>query len=127
LIKIDSNGNEQPNKPIINGPNTGKTSETYDYSISSTNPNGDDVFYNIDWGDAINTGWIGPYSSGRYVTVNHNWSVDGTYLLKVKSKDIYDEESEWATLEISMPKQNKIYHIYDNVTIEIRGGIVLNL
>ena len=107
LIKMDSDGNEHPNKPIINGPGNGKTSETCYYSISTTDPNDDEIFYYIDWGDLNNTGWIGPYSSGKYITANHNWSIDGTYLLKVKSKDIFEAESEWATLEVSMPK-NKV-------------------
>ena len=28
----------------------------------------------------------------------------GSYILKVKAKDMYDAESEWTTLEVSMPR-----------------------
>ena len=48
------------------------------------------------------------------------WILKTDELGNVEAIDTLGAESDWASLEISMPKQN---HIYDNVTIEIKGGI----
>jgi len=92
----------------IYGPNKGINGVNYNFTISATDPENDDVFYMIDWGDGDNTGWIGEFKSGENITVHHIWEKTGTYVIKMKAKDIHDVESEWATLEVSMPK-NKPY------------------
>jgi hypothetical protein len=33
----------------------------------------------------------------------HSWSTKGTFTIKVKAKDIYGLESDWATLTVTMP------------------------
>jgi len=65
--------------------------------------NGDDVYYYIEWGEYSNAGeWIGPYSSGEQIILTHTWD-KGTYTIKAKAKDVYDQESEWGYLEVSVP------------------------
>jgi hypothetical protein len=100
----------KPNKPEKpSGPITGKTGEEYTFSTSTTDPNGDDVFYWFDWGDGNNSGWLGPYNSGNEGSASHNWSVQGNFEIKVKAKDVYDFESDWSDpLPLIMPK-NKPY------------------
>jgi hypothetical protein len=100
----------KPNKPEKpSGPITGKTGEEYTFSTSTTDPNGDDVFYWFDWGDGNNSGWLGPYNSGNEGSASYNWSVPGNYNIKVKAKDVYDFESDWSDpLPLIMPK-NKPY------------------
>jgi hypothetical protein len=100
----------KPNKPEKpSGPITGKTGEEYTFSTSTTDPNGDDVFYWFDWGDGNNSGWLGPYNSGNEGSASYNWSVPGNYEIKVKAKDVYDFESDWSDpLPLIMPK-NKPY------------------
>jgi len=61
------------------------------------------VSYFIDWGDDTNTGWIGPYTSGDQITESHTWSTKGTYMVKAKAKDPFGNESDWATLRVTMP------------------------
>jgi len=99
---------EPPNTPEISGSTNGKAGEEYDYTFITTDPDGDNVSYWIDWGDDDNTGWIGPYSSDEEVTLSHTWSEQGTYTIKAKAKDIYDAESNWAELGVSMPKDRAI-------------------
>ena len=56
---------------------------------------------------ALNTssGWLGPYTSGQPIIVNHTWSKKGTYYLKAKAKDDKGAESyDWRTLEVSIPR-----------------------
>jgi len=73
-----------------------------------TDHDGNDIWYSIDWGDGVTEEWIGPRDSGREITMNHTWYSRGTFQIKVKVKDVFDEESDYATLEVSMPK-NKPY------------------
>jgi len=103
---LDIEGNTPPEKPIITGDTRGKPGEEYEYTISSTDVDGDTLYYFIDWDDGNTEGWLGPYESGEEIIVSHIWSEEGRYTVKAKAKDI--EESEWGTLEISMPK-NKPY------------------
>ena len=97
-----------PNKPNTpQGKTSGKTGEEYNYQTSTTDPNGNQIFYKWDWGDEI-TEWDGPYDSGETITASHIWNEQGDYQIKVKAKNTYDKESEWSDpLSISMPK-NKI-------------------
>jgi PKD repeat protein len=96
-------GNEPPAPPTITGPAKGKIGVPTEYNFTTTDSDGDKVYYFIDWGDHTNSSWIGPYSSGDIVTKSHTWSTKGTYTIKAKAKDIYGNESGWATLSVTMP------------------------
>ena len=96
--------NTPPTTPIIAGPTWGKFGKEYKYTFVSTDPDGDKVYYYIDWGDGKYTDWRGPYNSGKQVTLSHTWNENGTYTIRAKAKDVHDIGSEWGTLEISMPK-----------------------
>lgn len=98
--------NNPPSAPNIEGTHKGKTNEVYDYVLSADDPQKNEVSFYIDWGDSTYE-MIGPVSSGEKLSINHTWKSDGEYLIKVKSIDQYGAESEWTTLEVSMPK-NKI-------------------
>lgn len=96
-----------PSIPEINGPTSGKSRVTYEYIFESFDPTDDQILYYIDWGDGDIEEWIGPYDSKEEVIMSHTWNKQGSYTIKAKSKDMSDLESEWAILEVSMPK-NKI-------------------
>lgn len=107
VIKIELvgiGGNNPPETPEIRGQTNGKTGTSYTYYFSTTDPEENNVYYYIDWGDDTNTGWYGPYTSGTEKSLSHTWSADGTYFVKIKAKDTFDEEGEWKTLEVTMPK-----------------------
>ena len=36
-------------------------------------PEGNDVFYKVSWGDGFIDGFVGPYASGEEVTLSHAW------------------------------------------------------
>ncbi|MEA3458292.1 MAG: PQQ-binding-like beta-propeller repeat protein [Candidatus Thermoplasmatota archaeon] len=101
-------GEGSPNPPTITGPSSGKTGEEHIYTFSTTDPDGDNISYYVTWGDGTNSGWQGPYPSGTELSLPHTWMFQGTYSLKAKAKDEHEMESDWATLEVSMPK-NKPY------------------
>jgi hypothetical protein len=118
--------NHPPNKPgTPSGTSSGSAGSTYSYSTSTTDMEGDDIYYWFDWGDNTNSGWVGPYSSGETAKKSHSWSY-GSYTIKVKAKDSNGEQSEWSGYKsISMPKIKvsvllKNLQIYKFLSILIR-------
>jgi PKD domain len=95
--------NNPPTAPTINGPASGKAKQSYNYTFLSTDPDGDNVFYFIDWGDNSTSGWLGPYASGAGITVAHTWAKKGSYVVKAQAKDVFGNVGNWSTLQISMP------------------------
>jgi acyl-homoserine lactone acylase PvdQ len=112
LILTIAQDNNPPFKPDINGHPSGCPGNEYLISIFTTDPNNDKIFYYIDWGDGNNSGWFGPYNSGAKIAESYIWYQQGTYFIKIKAKDINYAESDWATLEISMPK-NKLFNRFN--------------
>jgi len=100
IVAID---NDPSNPPTIDGPASGEAGTEYEYTFSADDPDGDDIYLYIDWDDDTFEEWIGPYSSGEEVIVAHTWSEQGTYIVKAKAKDVFDAESDWGYLEVTMP------------------------
>ena len=100
--------NQPPNKPYIDGPTSGKAGTSYTYNFSATDPNVDEVEYYIEWGDGGITDWTSFLPSGVPYYENHTWTTEGTFTIRAKAKDIYDAESEWATLTVSMPRNKAL-------------------
>jgi hypothetical protein len=98
-----SNENQPPNPPTITGPASGKIKVETEYNFTATDPDNDDVYYLIDWGDGLNSSWIGPYTSGDLITKSHTWTKKGDYTIKAKARDSQGTISEWATLDVTMP------------------------
>jgi len=111
-VKVQIIQNDPPNKPIIDGPTSGKPGTAYTYTISTTDPNNDNVSYYVDWGDSTNSGWVGPYPSGEEIELIHTWNKKGAYTIKVKAKDVYNEESDWTLLEITVPHKITINSMF---------------
>lgn len=96
---------QPPAKPATPaGPASGKTGTEYIYTSSTTDPEGNQVYYMFDWGDGSFSSWIGPLNSGATVSGKKTWSADGTYQVKVAAKDTHGQVSVWSDpLSISMP------------------------
>lgn len=96
--------NNPPNCPKIDGSTSGKSGDSYSYVINGSDPDGDMISYFVEWGDDSDSGWQGPYHSGMGIEMTHTWSTQGYYTIKAKVKDEQGAESNWATLEVSMPR-----------------------
>lgn len=107
VVKV-KNINHPPNKPSIDGPTSGKINTLHDYIFTASDPDIENIYYYIEWGDGQKEEWIGPYPSGIPVTVSHEWSSKGDYQIKAKVKDIDDVESDWTILAVSMPRNRAI-------------------
>jgi len=105
--------NGPPDPPDINGPTSGNVRTSYSYSSSTTDPDGDQVYYWFDWGDGSNSGWLGLYDSGVIVNASHIWRNNGSYYIKVKALDELGSESDWSDpLSINMPKNKAINQVF---------------
>ncbi len=107
---VESN-NHPPNRPDITGPSRGKTGTNYTYYFAAADPDGNYVFYYIDWYDGTTSGWLGPYSSGEEINATHSWNKKGDYFIKAKTKDIFGAESGWTNKMIHMPSSYEQPHI----------------
>jgi hypothetical protein len=106
MLFIINNGH--PNKPVITGPEDGKPRIKYDYTFTATDPEQENIYYYVDWGDDTVKDWFGPFGSGVEVTVSHSWSTKGTYNIKARVKDSNNLLSQWGTFEITLPKVKSI-------------------
>ena len=93
-----------PSNPIIKGPNSGNAGNSYPYTFSSTDPNGDQVSYFIDWNDGTTSGWTPFQASGTVYSESHTWSSPGTYLIKAQAKDTNGAVSGITTFSVTMPR-----------------------
>ena len=107
--------NSRPNTPNIKGPDKGEAGIEYDYTFITTDVDGDEVYYKIDWGDEIYEDWFGPFDSATEVSRSHIFSERGNYQIRVKAKDTYNAESDWGTLAVTMPKSKVIQIPFLNV------------
>ena len=98
LLSVINRAPNRPNTPV--GPSTGYTGVYYTFSFVTTDPDGHNVRYQIDWGDGSTT-TTGYYASGSTITRSHSWrvSVYGGmyYYVKVRAQDIYGAWSSWSS------------------------------
>ena len=95
--------NLPPDKPTIDGPNTGIPGTEYEFCIIASDPDDDNLFVKWDWGDGTSSDWLGPYVSGTEVCDSHIWDTKGTYIVSVTVMD-EDGASVTANKEVSIPR-----------------------
>jgi len=101
----NESGSGPPAAPSITGPSSGNIGQEYSYSFETVDPNGDDVYYSVEWGEACpGVEWMGPYPSGEPVTFSNTWQETGTYIIRAQAMDTTDQKSSWGILQVSMPK-----------------------
>jgi len=100
--------NNPPNKPNIQGPKGGLPFISYSFTFTSTDPDGDDVSFYIEWGDEQTTYWTGYISSGNPYSEGHSWNNIGTFTIRAKAKDTSGAESSWAEHKISIPRDKAV-------------------
>ena len=123
--------NSPPSIPDITGIIDGDVGVQYEYEATSTDPNGNLIYYQWDWGDGDISGWIGDYESGDTCTMSHIWLVEGTYTIKVRAADDpagdghgdpYNSGdglvSEWGSLEVTMPCNLVVQYYLQNLHIQ---------
>ena len=128
IVTVDNEGKDYsvscekskdcPYTPQITGPTFGEEDEEHEYTLFTVDPEGDQLYYWIDWGDGSEEMSYKCFS-GEYCYVYHEWD-EGTYTIKVKAIDDWGHESPWARLKIEMPrsqpKSNSVFQYFvDNL------------
>jgi hypothetical protein len=99
--------NQNPTNPKIKGPSWGLGGKKYEFTFISTDPEGYDIYYKVDWDDGYKTDWLGPYSSGKQIALNHSWNKKGEYLIKAWAKDTLEDESGQGNFRIKIITNDK--------------------
>ena len=107
ISDISDQSNTAPNPPKISSADFLGTI-TKNYFISTTDPDNDEIFFYVDWGDGLFTDWIGPYKSGQKINISHSWQKKGEFKIRAKSKDIFDKESSWSEFIIKIPRYKQL-------------------
>ena len=107
ILTATASENEKPCTPIIEGPTTAEIRETCFYTVISTDPQGDDLYYDVRYSDdpSLNIRG-GPYKSGDTITFSHCWDdfyqESGPFVIKVRAIDEDDHESDWEKFEVKI-------------------------
>ncbi len=117
--------NNPPSTPTISGPSSGKVNTILTFVLKSTDPDGDDVRYFIDWGDGRKT-TTSFYKSGEGVSVEHTWNSIGKYVIKVQAEDEKESTSPYAYFSIEIGASNPPYKPYNPYPPDNATGVELN-
>jgi len=79
----DGPTNCYPNKPTT-------------YSVTPSDPNGDNVAVRFDWGDSTVSDWTDWSPSGILITGTHAWAETGAYLVRAQAQDKKLLSSDWS-------------------------------
>ena len=105
--------NSPPDRPRVKGPTAVEVNKTYEYNFVTSDPEGNEIYYKINWGDETSTDWIGPYPSDETIYVNHTWLSNQPHInISVKSKDIFGDESDKSKYDIKITKDSKSKNLF---------------
>jgi hypothetical protein len=94
--------NQKPTAPEITGNKIGFAGKEYEFTFVSTDPDGHDLYYMVNWDDGQKTDWLGPYSSGEQIKISHTWNKKDTYWIKAWAKDSMGDESNQGNFQINI-------------------------
>jgi hypothetical protein len=101
-------GNVAPDTPEISGQTIGNAGTEYEYTFVSNDPNGDNLFYYVKWGDGNTEEWDGPHESGAEVKLSHTWTNQGNWVIEAQAMDTEGAISGWGRLTVQMPRDKVI-------------------
>jgi len=110
LMCPPNNVSVPPKKPDISGTKIGGVGKDYKFTFSAIDPNGDDVYLKVEWGNR-NQKWMGPYGSGEEVVFNNTWDEKGSYYIRARARDINDIEGPWSEFKVTMPKSRDMWFL----------------
>jgi len=87
------------------GPTSGYVYTYYTYTTNTTDPDGDNVYYEFYWFDGTRT-TVGPYASRTNASASHSWKKPINYQVAVRAKDAYELWSGWSSALSVILSQN---------------------
>lgn len=79
--------NHPPNTPTFSGPHNAAPYFDIAFTADATDPDGDQVYFKIDWGDGNMTDWLGPVNSTEHIVTHYGWYYTGNFTILIKVKD----------------------------------------
>jgi hypothetical protein len=107
--------NQGPGIPTIDGPNKGSPGNSYTFTFNTVDPDGDDVYYYVIWGDGQVEMWDGPHPSGVDVDISHTFDKTGTFTIRAKAKDTTGEQSGFVEHDIKMPRSKAMINPFQGL------------
>lgn len=109
-ITIGCFGNRAPAKPgTPTGPDERAIGAEGNYVARTTDPDGDSVSYQFNWGTAGDTStWSSFVASGDSVVVFNIWTTAGTYQVTARAKDTKGNVSGWSNALTVTVRTNQI-------------------
>ena len=114
LIKVEPEYiNHPPSPPTIDGPKNGKVGIEYEYTFNSTDDDGDDVRYFVNWGDGSPIEIVIPTpqnpDNGNEAKASHKWDKRGRYGIRARTEDANGALSPWSDpFTVTMPRNRAI-------------------
>ena len=100
---------ETPEIPIITGPTEAEFYTQYNYTITSNDPQNDDIYYKVRCSDCPSILQTEYFESGEIIPFQHCWcdyyQKCGPFTIRAKAIDEYGHESEWGSFEIQCNRQ----------------------
>jgi hypothetical protein len=94
--------NRAPETPMVDGPAVGLVNSSLTFNASSTDPDGNWIKYEMEWGDGLNSS-SAFVASGTKVGLPHFWTKSGIYWIRARATDSEGASSSWSapiTLEV---------------------------
>ena len=105
------------------GPSTGYVMTNYSFGTTGSDPDGDLLEYQFDWGDGQISAWASAYSR------SHAYSSVGNYCVKAQSKDTHGAVSDWSPcLDINIDLQTYTITVSagENGSISPSGSVTIS-
>ncbi|UCF49153.1 MAG: PKD domain-containing protein [Thermoplasmatales archaeon] len=99
---LDVKGNILPTIEI-DGPSHGRPNVELEYDFILTDPDDDEIFIMVEWGDGPPTEWMGPYSP-EPMSISHKWEEQGLYFIRVNLKDVCGETGWSDPFWVEIPR-----------------------
>jgi parallel beta-helix repeat protein len=92
--------NKPPGRLKITGALLRRAEVDINYTFNVTDPDGDCLFFQINWGDGTTEKSISPLDTGVNLTLRHSWKKPGLYTITVNAEDPYSEKTNRATQKV---------------------------
>jgi hypothetical protein len=107
MVVTEDTVNRPPGIPLVPaGPDTGYVDSTHEFSTVGSDPNGDSILLQFDWGDGDTSAWSAPVPESTYVRMTHSWSVAGEFSVRARAKDVKELVSDWSGVHMLTVKDS---------------------
>jgi hypothetical protein len=105
--------NHPPFQPVIlDAPSDIGPEIPLNFSAVASDPEGDTMYYQWDWGDGNISQWLGPHAFFEHATTRYQWMQNGEYTIKVRAKDAFGSEGPWSAIhQINVARQLEIVNL----------------